>query len=379
VVETRIYGIIGADVTSTSITDELAALDGTPDLTVRINSRGGDVFEGVAILNALRGYGGRVTTVIDGLAASAASFIAMSGAEIVMNRNSEMMIHNGHTLAIGGAEDMRKMADNLERVNANIASIYAERAGGTADDWRALMADETWFSAEEAVSAGLADRVESIKGQDANKVKAFFDLSIFNHAGRSHAPAPRIPQAHNETPRNPEAEKGKEATMATLSESALQKLGLDADADESAIDEAIEKLATPAESAPPAEPSIDEATKVAAKFGMTVVNSAQWDQAQAQLADLTARATAQTKAENESAITNALTTGRISAESADTWRGALAENREGTLSLLATLPANKAVPVDEIGHGVSREDQPEDEGKVHAYAQITGHDYGKGV
>jgi ATP-dependent protease ClpP protease subunit len=304
VVETRIYGIIGADVTSTSITDELAALDGTPDLTVRINSRGGDVFEGVAILNALRGYGGRVTTVIDGLAASAASFIAMSGAEIVMNRNSEMMIHNGHTLAIGGAEDMRKMADNLERVNANIASIYAERAGGTADDWRALMADETWFSAEEAVSAGLADRVESIKGQDANKVKAFFDLSIFNHAGRSHAPAPRIPQAHNETPRNPEAEKGKEPTMATLSESALQKLGLDADADESG-NRRGDREARHTRRVGARRPSRASTRPPRSRRSIRHDRGelgAVGPGGQAQLADLTARATAQTKAENDDAI-----------------------------------------------------------------------------
>ncbi|SBS73790.1 Gp4 [uncultured Mycobacterium sp.] len=374
-VETRIYGIIGADVTSTTIADELAAIDGTPDLTVRINSRGGDAFDGVAILNVLRGYGGRVTTIVDGLAASAASFIAMAGAEIVMNRNSEMMIHNGHALAVGGADDMRKVADNLERVNANIASIYAERAGGSVEDWRALMADETWFTAEEAVAAGLADRVESIKGHDANKVKAFFDLSIFNHAGRSHAPAPRIPQAHTETPRNPEAEKGKEATMATLSESALQKLGLDADADEDAINEAIEKFAAPEPTEAP-EPTIEEAAKVAAKFGQKLVNVAQFDQMAASVADLEARRDAAVKAENETAITNALSTGRIDAASADTWRAELGKNREGTLALLNTLPANKAVPVDEIGHGVHREENLDAEMST-VYAQVTGKTYGK--
>lgn len=373
-VETRIYGIIGADVTSASVADALAAIDGAPDLTVRINSRGGDVFEGVAILNALRGYGGHVTTIVDGLAASAASFIAMAGAEIVMNRNSEMMIHNGHTLAIGGADDMRKMADNLERVNANIASIYAERAGGDPADWRALMAAETWFTADEAVEAGLADRVEAIKDRDANKVKAHFDLSIFNHAGRSAAPAPRIPQAHNQTPQGdePEVEKGKEPIVA-LSESALQKLGLNADADEDAINEAIEKFAAPAEQP---ELGVDEVAAVAAKLGLELVNKSAHDQMQASLAQLEADRAERIKAENEATIKDALATGRIDAASADDWREELAKNREGTLRLLNKLPANKAVPVDEIGHGVHREENLDAEMST-VFAAVTGKTFGK--
>lgn len=361
---------------------DIAALDSERELTVRLNSPGGNIFDGIAILNAIRGHKGKVTTIVDGLAASAASFIAMGGDEVVMNRNAEMMIHKGHGIVIGEADDMRKQADLIDRLNENIAGIYAEKAGGTAEEWLATMGAETWYSAKEAVEAGLADRViEPPKGGDdgGKNAKNRFDLSIFNHAGRSNAPAPRMPQAHNRTPQPVEAEapNGKEPTVATLSESDLQKLGLDADADEAAISAKIAELTAPVEQAPPAEPSIDEATKVAAKFGMTVVNTAQYDQMAATVADLSARRDAAIQAENEAAITNALTTGRIDLKSADTWRGELAKNRESTMALLATLPENKAVPVDEIGHGVSREDQPENVEMAGVFAQVTGHTYGK--
>lgn len=353
---------------------DISALDDNRELTVRINSPGGNVYDGVAILNSLRGHPGKVTVVVDGIAASAASVIAMGGDEIVMNRNSEMMIHNGSAVAMGGAEDMRKMADRLESVNANLATIYAEKAGGTPEEWRAVMAAETWYSAEEAVAAGLADRVES-QNDDARAAAAKFDLSVFAHAGRSAAPAPRIPLAHTETPRNTEAEKGKEPTVA-LSESALQKLGLDADADETQINEAIEKFAAP-EPAQAPKPTIEEAAKIAAKFGQKLVNVASYDQMAATVAELQARNEASIKAENEAAITAALTSGRIGAASADTWRAELDKNREGTLALLATLPANKAVPVNEIGHGVSREENVQDAEMATVFASITGHVYGK--
>lgn len=353
---------------------DISALDAARELTVRINSPGGNVYDGVAILNSLRGHPGKVTVVIDGLAASAASVIAMGGDEIVMNRNSELMVHNGHGIAIGGREDMIKMADRLEAVNANLATIYAEKAGGTADEWRAVMAAETWYTAEEAVAAGLADRVEK-QDDDARAVAAKFDLTTFAHAGRSAAPAPRFPQAHTVTPRNPEAEKGKEPIVA-LSESALQKLGLDAEADETAINEAIEKIVAP-EPEPAAEPTIEQAAQIAAKFGQKLVNVANYDQMAATVADLQARNEATIKAENETAVTNALTSGRIDAASADTWRAELDKNRDGTLALLGTLPANKAVPVDEIGHGVSREDNVQDAEMATVAARITGKTFGK--
>lgn len=352
--------------------------DGISTIDLHINSPGGDVYEAIAIMNTLRQHEARVETTVDGIAASSAGFIAVGASDtLAVAENAEIMAHLPWAIAVGDAADMRKMADDLERIGKNIASIFSGRAGGTVGEWMDILTAETWWSAQEAVDAGIADKVLKAPNRDKAKdsAKNRFDLSIFNHAGRSAAPAPRKPQAHNQTPQPVEAEatNGKEPIVASLSESALQKLGLDADADENAVEAAITALAEkPGEQEPPAEPTIDEATKVAAKFGMTVVNTAQYDQMAATVAQLSARAAAQTQAENETAIHNALATGRIAAESADTWRGELAKNREGTLALLATLPANKAVPVDEIGHGVSREDQPVDADKAYAYAQVTG-------
>lgn len=159
-----------------------------------------------------------------------------------------------------------------------------------------------------------------------------------------------------------------------LSESALQKLGLDADADEDAINAAIDQITAPAE---PAAPSIEEAAKVAAKFGQKLVNAASYDQMTATVAELSAARDAAIHAENEAAIQSALAAGRIDAASADQWRTEIAANREGTLRLLNTLPANKAVPVDEIGHGVSREDSAQDAEMATVFSQITGKTIGK--
>lgn len=168
-----------------------AALDEIPDtvneIRLHINSPGGEVFEGLAILNALRSHAARVVAVVDGIAASAASVIAVGADELVMAKNSELMIHDAWGLVVGNAQDMRDMAEKLDHFSNNIASIYAEKTGGTTEDWRAAMVGEAWYSADEAVEAGLADRVDTKKTADA---KNKFDLTIFTYAGRDAAPAP---------------------------------------------------------------------------------------------------------------------------------------------------------------------------------------------
>lgn len=169
-----------------------AALDELPDtveeIRLHINSPGGEVFEGIALLNALRNHPARVVAVVDGLAASAASFIACGADEVVMARNSELMIHDAWGLCVGNADDMRQLAEMLDQISDNIASIYAEKAGGDIADWRAAMARETWYSADEAVEAGLADRVDK---KQADAAKNRFDLTIFTYAGREAAPEPK--------------------------------------------------------------------------------------------------------------------------------------------------------------------------------------------
>jgi ATP-dependent protease ClpP protease subunit/uncharacterized protein (DUF305 family) len=216
---------------SATFARDLAALDADA-ITVRINSPGGDVYEGLAILNALRGHRARVTTVVDGIAASAASFIAMAGDEIVMGRNSEMMIHDARLWAGGDAGELHKAAVYLDKVSDNIASIYAERAGGTAEEWREIMRAETWFSAEEAVAAGLADRVETAKPAELAPV-ARFDLSAFNYAGRSRAPAPR-------TPSGTDAEDNRKESRMTALAAIAKRLGVAEDADDATITAALD-------------------------------------------------------------------------------------------------------------------------------------------
>lgn len=147
------------------------AVDALPakitDIRLLINSPGGDVFDGTAIMNILAAHPARVTAVVQGLAASAASFIAVGADELVMNPGSMLMIHDASTGVYGWADDLRQMADLLDKISDNLAALYARKAGGTAADWRETMKAETWYTADEAVTAGLADKVEAGTEDDA--------------------------------------------------------------------------------------------------------------------------------------------------------------------------------------------------------------------
>lgn len=153
---------------------ELAGVNG--DLDVHINSPGGDVFDAIAIYNTLKARKGTVSVTIDGLAASAASFIAQAATpgHLEMAPFAKMMIHDGFAMGIGNAADMRNLAKQLDDASDNIAAIYAERTGKPAAYWRAKMKEETWYSDTEAVADGLADRV---RGND--EVKNKWDLSVY--------------------------------------------------------------------------------------------------------------------------------------------------------------------------------------------------------
>ena len=159
-------------------------------IDLHMNTPGGEIFDGIAIYNALKNHRAEVTVYVDGLAASAGSFIAMAGDQVIMQRNAQMMIHDGMTLAVGNAEDLLKLVDLLNKSSDNIASIYAEKTGGSVEQWRSAMKAETWYSAEEAVAAGLADK---INGEDSEaKTDNSWDLTIYAYAGRDKAPAPVV-------------------------------------------------------------------------------------------------------------------------------------------------------------------------------------------
>jgi len=131
------------------------------DVSVHLNSQGGEVFDGLAIYNALAQRTGTVSVTVDALAASIASVIAMAASpgHLSIANNGSMMIHEAHTAGIGNAQDMKKMSDRLDSASNTIASIYSERSGQPAEQWREAMKEETWFSAQEAVAAGLADKI----------------------------------------------------------------------------------------------------------------------------------------------------------------------------------------------------------------------------
>lgn len=168
-----LYGYIGESFwgDGTSAIDFARELDAitAPIIDLHINSDGGLVSEGLAIYNALRDHASRVEVKVDGLAASSASWIAQAGDLITMNRFSQMMIHDGLMITIGNADDHREAADLLDKMSGNIAAIYAARAGGTPASWRAAMKAETWYSAEEAVAAGLADELVNAADDDEDE------------------------------------------------------------------------------------------------------------------------------------------------------------------------------------------------------------------
>lgn len=152
-------------VTAASFAKALGDVKG--NLTVRLNSPGGDVFDGLAIANLLREHSasgkGTVTGKVDGLAASIASVIAMACDKLVMGAHSQLMIHDASAGGYGNATDLREVADLLDMISDNIAQVYADRAGGDPKDWRKVMKGEKWYTAAEAVEAGLADEMVDAK------------------------------------------------------------------------------------------------------------------------------------------------------------------------------------------------------------------------
>jgi ATP-dependent Clp endopeptidase proteolytic subunit ClpP len=223
--EIMIYEEIGYfGVSAADFANELKALD-VDQIAVRINSPGGEVWDGLAIYNALRDHKATVTTYVDGIAASAASVILQAGDTRIAAKASQVMIHDGWGLVVGGAEDMRSMADLLDQTNGMLADIYADRAGGDPDDWRAAMKAETWYTGTEAKNAGLVDATDADKpdkdtdspdeedpdkedepdpedpdestepdeeDEDPDNPANSWDLSVFSYAGRSVAPEPKI-------------------------------------------------------------------------------------------------------------------------------------------------------------------------------------------
>ncbi len=147
----------GDEVTPQLFKDELNADSG--DITVWINSPGGDVFAAAQIYNMLRDYNGHVTVKIDGLAASAASVIAVAGDTVLVSPVAMMMIHNPATVAMGNTKDMEAAIAMLNEVKESILNAYVDKTGLSRNKLSKMMDDETWFNAKKAVELGFADKV----------------------------------------------------------------------------------------------------------------------------------------------------------------------------------------------------------------------------
>lgn len=177
--ECYLYGDIGGfdGITGDTFRAAIEGLGEFRSLTMYVNSGGGSVFEGKAIVAQLERVMQRakVTAVVDALAASAASFVAVSCHEVVMHASAKMMVHLPYAVAAGNASDLRKMADLLDSESDSLVAIYAKKTGKKADELRSMLENETWMTAEEAVSAKFADRIAGAT-KPKNETSVFTDL-----------------------------------------------------------------------------------------------------------------------------------------------------------------------------------------------------------
>jgi ATP-dependent protease ClpP protease subunit len=186
-------GFLDDGVAAVDFLRELQALAGP--ITVRLNSPGGAVWDGIAIYNALRDHPAHVTTQIDGLAASIASLIALAGDDVVMADGALFMIHDPYVATQGTAAQMRSAAEMLDRVTSTLVDAYTGRTGMDADTVRAAMAQETWYTAQEAHAAGFVDRVST-----GLPVAALTDLTAY---GFIHPPQVPTTERHTMTENAP--------------------------------------------------------------------------------------------------------------------------------------------------------------------------------
>ncbi|MBE7897516.1 Clp protease ClpP [Paenibacillus polymyxa] len=169
----------GDEVTPNQFKADLDQLGDVPELDVYINSDGGDVFAGQAIHSMLKRHKAHVNVYIDGLAASIASVIAMAGDTVYMPRNAMMMIHNPWTFSAGNAAQLRKTADDLDNIRKSLIAAYIDKSGIDETRLIELLDAETWLSADEAISYGLADEIDQGK-----EIAASLNAGVLNVNGQ---------------------------------------------------------------------------------------------------------------------------------------------------------------------------------------------------
>lgn len=388
VTRVTIYSEIGGwfGVWPDEVAAELAAIEG--DIELHLHSPGGVAFDGIAIYNAFRQHPGDVTVVIDGLAASAASVVAMCGNKIRMSRGAQMMIHEAWGMSVGNEADMAKYGSFLGKISGAAADIYAARAGGTEADWRKAMKAETWYRDREAVEAGLADEVES----SVAAAKNHWGLKAFAYAGRDAAPDPEFPGGRRDVPplppketpaqaaarmaeaaakaraaKDPQTPDASPAAGPTSTEGApamgaaetiLEALGLSPDATKEQVNAAMTALRTgPAGSTdtPPAVPgtsdskSLAELAKMAKDTGVVLIDQAQLTEMVSMAKQGADAAKQMRENQRDAVIDKAAKDGKIALSRIDHWRTAWDKDPEGTRDALDSLAPNM-IPVEVSGY-----------------------------
>lgn len=337
--EVRIYDEIGGwwGTSAKEFAEQIADLD-VDRIDVYVNSPGGSAWDGVAIMNSLRRHRARINITVDGIAASAASLICMAADHLTMAGSAQMMIHDASGVCWGNARDMADTAALLDKLSDSYADGYARRAGGTRAQWRERMQAETWYTAEEAVLAGLADEWD---GAAESRAAAAFDLSHFIHPGRGAAPAPVL--AYSPAPQEPpvSSEPGStnpemEGTMPDeiLMAGLRERLGLTETDGTDGILAAVDALTSPA--------------RPVAPEGMALIESDALASLQATAAKYVDLAGERDMERRAGLVEAAVREGRVTPARREHWLAQLAADEEGVAPVLASLPA--VLPVTEVGH-----------------------------
>ncbi|AWT27315.1 ATP-dependent Clp protease proteolytic subunit [Corynebacterium provencense] len=222
-------------------------------VTLRVNSGGGDVYEAITMVNILRAHPGPVTAIVEGLAASAASYLIAGAAEkVTMRPGAEIMVHRPWTALEGDGPALVKAAGDLERLGTTLARTYATKAGGTEAQWNEYMAEETWFSADEAVASGLADDV--LDARPAAHVARTPIMAHYKYRSRAQAPTPDL----KENPVGPDTTTPEHTTAPAFTDEQWTKFCqlLDLEPD-STIDQALDLLAATVDKLSTDDPATD--------------------------------------------------------------------------------------------------------------------------
>lgn len=198
-----IYDVIDSfwGISAKSVIDALTSVADVPVVHLRINSPGGDVFEGRAIVEAIKRFSGKTIAHVDSLAASAATSIAIAADEVEIAQGAFFMIHNASGLVWGDKTDMRATADLLEKVEGTIVADYVQKTGQDATAITSWMDAETWFTADEAITHGFVDRLAATAEPKAGNTSNTWNLSAYTKAPAALiAPAPEAKPTSEPTP-----------------------------------------------------------------------------------------------------------------------------------------------------------------------------------